>query len=87
MFYIRVEENKLQVVQSERYINLVALPLARSTLLQNSCALQHNGSHEMEDDKETQAGERLSNGWSANLHVSQVCFERKVGAGMLLETT
>lgn len=46
-----------------------------SSLLQNSFTLQHNGLHEMEDDKEIQAGERLSNGRNANLH--QVCFERE----------
>lgn len=53
----------------------------RSSMLQNSCALQHNELHEMEDEKEIQAGERLSNGRNANLHFIQVCFERECGGG------
>lgn len=34
------------------------LPLACSSPLQNSCALEHNSFHETEDDKEAEAGKK-----------------------------
>lgn len=51
-----------------------------SSLVWNSCALQHNECVGWKMTKR-QAGERLSNGWKAN--VSQVCFETQWGSGML----